>query len=69
VLTPTKLHTFRLTQFKKVIYLDADTLVIRPLSHLFDLAAPFAAAPDIGWPDCFNSGPSLFAQSSSVLST
>jgi glycogenin len=56
VLTPTKLHAFRLVQFKKIIYLDADTLAIQPLSHLFHLAAPFSAAPDIGWPDCFNSG-------------
>lgn len=52
----TKLHLWRLVQFRKVIYLDADTLVLQPLSHLFSLEAPFAAAPDQGWPDCFNSG-------------
>lgn len=52
----TKLHTFRLVQYQKVIYLDADTLVLRPLSHLFELEAPFSAAPDAGWPDRFNSG-------------
>jgi lipopolysaccharide biosynthesis glycosyltransferase len=52
----TKLHLFRLTQFRKVIYFDADTLILRPLSHLFDLSEPFSASPDIGWPDCFNSG-------------
>jgi len=54
--TLTKLHLFRLTQFDKVIFLDADTLVVRPISHLFQLAEPFAAAPDQGWPDAFNSG-------------
>jgi alpha-N-acetylglucosamine transferase len=52
----TKLHLFRLTQYSKVIFLDADTLVLRPLSHLFDLPVDFAAAPDQGWPDAFNSG-------------
>ncbi|GAA5987163.1 hypothetical protein JCM10908_001056 [Rhodotorula pacifica] len=52
----TKLHVFRLTQFEKVLYLDADTLVLRPLSHLFELPYRFAAAPDVGWPDAFNSG-------------
>ncbi|GAA5868169.1 hypothetical protein JCM8547_003367 [Rhodosporidiobolus lusitaniae] len=55
-LTLTKLHLFRLTQYDKVLFLDADTLVLRPLSHLFDLPYPFAAAPDQGWPDAFNSG-------------
>lgn len=54
--TLTKLHLFRLTQYEKVIFLDADTLVVRPISHLFQLAHRFAAAPDQGWPDAFNSG-------------
>lgn len=52
----TKLHLFRLTQYSKIIFLDADTLVLRPLTALFDLECAFAAAPDIGWPDAFNSG-------------
>lgn len=52
----TKLHLFRLTQYSKLIFLDADTLVLRPLSPLFDLPQPFSAAPDSGWPDAFNSG-------------
>ncbi|BGP14989.1 hypothetical protein JCM10213_007207 [Rhodosporidiobolus nylandii] len=52
----TKLHLFRLTQYDKILFLDADTLVLQPLSHLFDLDVPFAAAPDQGWPDAFNSG-------------
>lgn len=52
----TKLHLFRLTQYSKVIFLDADTLVLRPLSHLFDAPHAFSAAPDSGWPDAFNSG-------------
>lgn len=52
----TKLHIFRLTQFQKIIFLDADVLPIRPLSHLFNLPHEFSAAPDVGWPDIFNSG-------------
>ncbi|KAJ8084394.1 glycogenin glucosyltransferase [Marasmius tenuissimus] len=52
----TKLHVFRLTQYSKIIFLDADVLPIRPLSHLFVLPHEFSAVPDVGWPDIFNSG-------------
>ncbi|KAG6821418.1 hypothetical protein H0H93_014215 [Arthromyces matolae] len=52
----TKLHVFRLTLFSKIIFLDADILPIRPLSHLFTLPHEFSASPDVGWPDIFNSG-------------
>jgi hypothetical protein len=52
----TKLHVFRLTQFSKIIFLDADVLPIRPLDHLFSLPHEFSAVPDVGWPDIFNSG-------------
>ncbi|KAJ7446464.1 glycosyltransferase family 8 protein [Mycena galericulata] len=52
----TKLHVFRLTQYSKIIFLDADVLPIRPLSHLFTLPYEFSAVPDVGWPDIFNSG-------------
>lgn len=52
----TKLHVFRLVQFEKVIFLDADILPIQSLSHLFALPHEFSAVPDVGWPDIFNSG-------------
>ncbi|EIW87045.1 glycosyltransferase family 8 protein [Coniophora puteana RWD-64-598 SS2] len=52
----TKLHVFRLTQYSKIIFLDADVLPVRPLSHLFHLEHEFSAVPDVGWPDIFNSG-------------
>ncbi|KAI0257928.1 hypothetical protein BC834DRAFT_917003 [Gloeopeniophorella convolvens] len=52
----TKLHVFRLVQYSKIIFLDADVLPIRPLSHLFTLPHDFSAVPDVGWPDIFNSG-------------
>ncbi|CCG85130.1 Glycogenin [Taphrina deformans PYCC 5710] len=54
--TLTKLNIWRLIQYKKIVYLDADTVVLQNLDHLFDLEVEFAAAPDIGWPDIFNSG-------------
>jgi glycogenin glucosyltransferase len=47
---------FRLTQYSKIIFLDADVLPIRPLSHLFELPYEFSAVADVGWPDIFNSG-------------
>lgn len=52
----TKLHVFRLTSYRKLIYLDADILPLRPTSHLFRLSSSLAAVPDVGWPDIFNSG-------------
>ncbi|KAF9513580.1 glycosyltransferase family 8 protein [Hydnum rufescens UP504] len=52
----TKLHVFRLTQYEKIIFLDADVLPVRTLSHLFTLPHEFSAVPDVGWPDIFNSG-------------
>ncbi|KAI0347772.1 hypothetical protein BDW22DRAFT_1349839 [Trametopsis cervina] len=52
----TKLHIFRLTQYSKIIFLDADVLPLRPISHLFSLPHEFSAVPDVGWPDIFNSG-------------
>lgn len=52
----TKLHVFRLTSYRKIIFMDADMLPIKPISHLFHLPSAFAAVPDVGWPDIFNSG-------------
>lgn len=64
--TLTKLHLWSLTQFERVLYLDADTLVLRSLDPLL-LSLPlgdfggFAASPELGFPDCFNSGVMLLA--------
>lgn len=52
----TKIALWRQVQFRKVVYLDADVVALRALDELFDLDVPFAAAPDIGWPDAFNTG-------------
>lgn len=54
-LTFTKIHLWRLTHYRKLVFLDADTLPLRPIDDLFDRPS-FSAAPDVGWPDCFNSG-------------
>ena len=42
-------------RFQKCVFLDADTLVLCNVDELFE-REEFSAAPDIGWPDCFNSG-------------
>jgi glycogenin glucosyltransferase len=60
--TFTKLHCWRLTSYKKCVFLDADTLVLENCDELFD-RPELAAAPDIGWPDCFNSGVFVFVPS------
>lgn len=52
----TKITLWRQTQFRKIVYIDADVVALRAPDELFNITAPFAAAPDIGWPDAFNSG-------------
>lgn len=54
--TFTKIALWKQTQFRKIVYLDGDTLPLRAPEELFDLDVPFAAAPELGYPDCFNSG-------------
>ncbi|KAG0142019.1 hypothetical protein CROQUDRAFT_683440 [Cronartium quercuum f. sp. fusiforme G11] len=54
--TITKIHIWRLVQYQRIIYVDADTLILKPISHLFQVPNKFSACPDTGWPDCFNSG-------------
>ena len=59
----TKLHIFNLTQFRSVVYLDADALVVHEsATTLFDYhqyltpERPFAAAPEAIAPTLFNTG-------------
>lgn len=56
--TLTKLNLWTLSQYERILYLDADTLVLSNLDHLFPLLSHviFAASPELGFPDCFNSG-------------
>uniref|UniRef100_A0A8C6E3W9 glycogenin glucosyltransferase n=1 Tax=Moschus moschiferus TaxID=68415 RepID=A0A8C6E3W9_MOSMO len=60
--TLTKLHCWTLTHYSKCVFLDADTLVLSNIDELFD-RREFSAAPDPGWPDCFNSGVFVFQPS------
>ncbi|KFO32779.1 Glycogenin-1 [Fukomys damarensis] len=53
--TLTKLHCWSLTQYSKCVFMDADTLVLANIDDLFE-REELSAAPDPGWPDCFNSG-------------
>ena len=54
--TFTKIALWRQTQFQKIVYIDADVVALRAPDELFNSTSTFAAVPDIGWPDCFNSG-------------
>lgn len=56
VSTFTKITLWRQTQFHRLLYIDADVVALRAPDELFNIEATFAAVPDIGWPDCFNSG-------------
>lgn len=54
-ITLTKLHCWALTQYSKCVFLDADCLIVKNCDELFE-NDELSAAPDVGWPDCFNSG-------------
>ncbi|ETS80043.1 hypothetical protein PFICI_07572 [Pestalotiopsis fici W106-1] len=52
----TKINLWKQTSFRKIVYIDADVVAYRAPDELFDLPHAFSAAPDIGWPDIFNTG-------------
>lgn len=52
----TKLNIWNLTQYEKVVYIDADCIVMDNVDELFSLQSDFAACPDIFPPDKFNAG-------------
>nr|XP_046268618.1 glycogenin-1-like [Scatophagus argus] len=60
--TFTKLHCWTLTHYSKCVFMDADTLVLSNIDELFE-REELSAAPDPGWPDCFNSGVFVFRPS------
>lgn len=60
--TFTKLHCWTLTQFSKCVFMDADTMVLSNIDELFE-REELSAAPDPGWPDCFNTGVFVFRPS------
>ncbi|XP_055921959.1 glycogenin-1 isoform X2 [Eupeodes corollae] len=54
-ITFTKLHAWKLVQYEKCVFLDSDTLVIQNCDELME-REELSAAPEVCWPDCFNSG-------------
>ncbi|KAI8616151.1 nucleotide-diphospho-sugar transferase [Chytriomyces sp. MP71] len=60
-ITYSKLHVFNpaYLEYSTVCFIDADAFALQNCDSIFDLLSPdmhFAAAPDVGWPDSFNSG-------------
>lgn len=60
--TFTKINIWLLEKYSKCVFLDADVVVLRDIDDLF-AREEFSAAPDAGWPDCFNSGVFVFKPS------
>ena len=60
--TFSKIHAWRLIHYTKCVFLDADTMIIQNIDELFE-RDELSAAPDIGWPDLFNSGVFVFQPS------
>ncbi|KAE8146427.1 putative capsule-associated protein CAP1 [Aspergillus avenaceus] len=56
IATFTKIELWKQTQYKRIVYIDCDVVAVRAPDELLTLEVDFAAAPDVGWPDCFNSG-------------
>ncbi|XP_067898710.1 glycogenin-1-like isoform X2 [Heterodontus francisci] len=65
--TFTKLHCWTLTHYSKCIFMDADTLVLCNIDELFE-REELSAAPDPGWPDCFNTGVFVYRPSIATYS-
>jgi len=66
-ITFTKIRCWTLTKYSKCVFLDADTLALQNIDDLFD-REELSAAPDAGWPDCFNSGVFVFKPSMETYS-
>jgi hypothetical protein len=63
----TKLRVFGLEGLERVVFLDADTIVLRNIDDLFSRPTP-AAAPDFFTPDRFNSGVMVIEPSRELFS-
>lgn len=71
----TKLRLFELGSYDTILYIDADCLVVKDVSHLLHVDAKesvkeaglLAAAPDIFPPDKFNAGVMVLRPSKSVF--
>ncbi|KAM5473672.1 glycogenin glucosyltransferase [Microsporum audouinii] len=55
--TFSKIALWKQTQYDRIVYIDADVIALRAPDELLTLDfKSIAAVPDIGWPDCFNTG-------------
>ncbi|KAK2837020.1 hypothetical protein FQN49_006487 [Arthroderma sp. PD_2] len=55
--TFSKIALWKQTQYDQIVYIDADVIATRAPDELLTLDfTSIAAVPDIGWPDCFNTG-------------
>ncbi|KAG1686331.1 Glycogenin-1 [Nymphon striatum] len=61
-----KIHVWKLTKFSKCVFLDCDMFVVKNCDELFE-RTEFSAVPDIGWPDCFNSGVFVYVPSDTTF--
>ncbi len=59
-----KLHTWNMTEYERIVFLDSDTLVIKNIDHLFDCGT-FCAA--MRHSDLFNSGIMVIEPSAAVF--
>ncbi|VDK40234.1 unnamed protein product [Taenia asiatica] len=66
-ITYTKLYCWKLIEFSKCVFLDADTIVLQNIDELFE-REELSAASDISWPDMFNSGVFVFRPSLKTFS-
>jgi len=60
--TFSKLKAWKLTDYEKCVFMDADTLVLQNVDDLFE-REELSAVSDVGWPDCFNTGVFVFRPS------
>jgi len=66
--TFTKLHCWTLTQYTKAVFLDADCVILQNSDELFEYPE-LSAAPDVGWPDIFNTGVFVFVPSNETYNS
>ena len=52
--TFTKVQLWNFADLQKVVFLDADMIVLKNIDDLFE-REELSACADVGWPDCFNS--------------
>jgi len=65
----TKIQLWSMTEFKKIVYIDSDTLVLQNIDELFYLPYSFNAAKDVWtfkWDTKFNAGTLVLTPSKKV---